>query len=784
MNQQQREAITTTEGPLLVMAGAGSGKTRVLTHRIAYLIEEKQISPWRILAITFTNKAANEMKERVAQIVGSQAEGMWLSTFHSMCVRILRREAELIGYDRSFSIIDQNEQRTLMKRIVTELNYDTKQYDPRNILNHVSQAKNDLLTPNAYIQENTSYMGEVVYACYKAYQKALKESQSMDFDDLIMKTVHLFQSNDDVLMRYQQKFQYIHVDEYQDTNTAQNELVYLLGQGLRNICVVGDADQSIYGWRGAKMGNMLNFEKTYPDSRVILLEQNYRSTQTILDAANSVIKNNLNRKPKTLWTDNQAGEKIQVYVAQSETDEAYHVIESLQTLMKEKNYQWGDFAVLYRTNAQSRAFEDAFLRSNINYRLIGGQRFFDRKEIRDILAYLKLVVNPGDNISFNRVVNEPKRGLGAVSLGKLYQFADQQQVSYLEAAEMVDSSIVGAKAVKNLHEFAEMIAALKEMSEILALPAFIQEVMQQTGYQAALEKEATLESENRLENLNELLTAAEQFTKQLESQMGVESVAATSLPSHLQEEVTTPVVPTSEDEVSDDMDLRNFDLSIPEASPLVQFLTDLALVADNETDEEIDSDNQVTLMTLHAAKGLEFPVVFLVGLEEGIFPSYRTLESEEELEEERRLAYVGITRAEQRLFLSRARQRMLFGKTQSNRASRFLNELDRTLLDDNGQGDWMQSTYGTWQEKQAGKVAKTGFAQRQETRFMQATQPAKQTPSASTTYQLGDKVNHKKWGTGTIVKVTGESNDQQIDVAFKGMGIKRLLANFAPLEKL
>lgn len=741
MNPQQKEAITTTEGPLLIMAGAGSGKTRVLTHRIAYLMSEKQVSPWRILAITFTNKAANEMKERLVQLVGDQAESMWIATFHSMCVRILRREASAIGFERSFSIADSSEQQTLMKRIIKSLNLDPKKFDYRMILNHISQAKNNLETPKTYRELHDNFLGKVISDCYDRYQKELKKSQTMDFDDLIFNAVKLFEENDDILMTYQEKFQYIHVDEYQDTNHAQYRLIKLLGKGLRNVCVVGDADQSIYGWRGADISNIMNFESDYPETKVIMLEQNYRSTKKILAAANNVIEKNHGRKPKKLWTDKEEGVPITLYVAQSETDEARFMISKI-TEAEQKGVSLNDIAILYRTNAQSRSFEDALMRSSINYRLVGGQRFFDRREIRDILAYLKLLVNPADDISFNRAVNIPKRGVGPASMAKFTQFATQEDLPLLAAAQQIALAPITGKAARGIDDFRKLMNDLTTMSQATSLKDLLQTTIEMSGYEDMLKSEATLEAESRLENLSELLSAAEQFEKEAD------------------ETDETPI--------------------------LVQFLTDLALVTDtNDTEEE--SDEALTLMTLHAAKGLEFPIVFLVGMEEGIFPLSRAMQSEDELEEERRLAYVGITRAERELYLTRASSRLLYGKHQFNRPSRFIEEIDPSLLKEESPLNSFDRGSSKMGQKQSNGHYQRAFKPAYQTKQHKGVQKVGALKSHDSddiaVFKIGDHVSHKKWGIGTVVAVKGDGNDQQLDIAFPKIGIKRLLAAFAPIEK-
>lgn len=579
MNPRQKEAVLHTDGPLLLMAGAGSGKTRVLTHRIAYLIEEKEVNPWNILAITFTNKAAKEMKERVNAILASGGEDVWVSTFHSMCVRILRRDVDFIGYNRNFTIIDSSEQLTLMKRILKELNIDPKKYDPRSILGTISQAKNSLQTPQDFAKMQGSYYEEIAAKCYAAYQKELQYNQCMDFDDLIMNTIRLFEEHPDSLTYYQNKFHYIHVDEYQDTNHAQYTLVNLLAGRFRNLCVVGDADQSIYGWRGADMQNILDFEKDYPDAAVILLEQNYRSTKNILSAANQVIENNSNRKPKNLWTENKEGNKITYYRADNERDETRFIVDRMQEEIRSNHRNYGDFAILYRTNAQSRVMEETLLKANIPYKMVGGHKFYDRKEIKDILAYLNVLVNPQDSISFERIVNSPKRGIGPGSIEKLRSFASLHEWPLLEAAQNVDLANIGGKAGQQLGAFGEMIQEVTQMIPYLTVTELTKEVLDRSGYLEDLKIQNTLEAQARIENLEEFLTVTQEFDKQFEQQ-------------------------------------NEEDADAPEEK-LTVFLNDLALVSDIDNLEEDAS--QVTLMTLHAAKGLEFPVVFLIGLEEGFF---------------------------------------------------------------------------------------------------------------------------------------------------------------------
>lgn len=738
MNPRQAEAVQLTEGPLLIMAGAGSGKTRVLTHRIAYLIEEKGVNPWNILAITFTNKAAKEMKERVINLMEAGGEDVWISTFHSMCVRILRRDVDHIGYSKNFTIIDSSEQLTLMKRVVKEQNIDPKKYDPRSILGAISNAKNELLTVAAYSARQGSLFEDIVARCYDLYQKELRRNQCLDFDDLIMLTIRLFQDNPEILQYYQRKFHYIHVDEYQDTNHAQYTLVNLLAAGFRNLCVVGDADQSIYGWRGADMQNILDFEKDYPDAQTILLEQNYRSTKNILSAANQVIGHNQNRKEKKLWTENDQGDKITYYRGDSERDEGRFIVSEIQRLQREQQRKYGDFAVLYRTNAQSRVVEETFLKANIPYKMVGGHKFYDRKEIKDILAYLQVIANPADSLSLLRIINVPKRGVGAGSIEKLQSFAALHDFSLLEAGQNVALSSLKGKAATEIEKLAQSLADFNQMIPYLSVTELTREVLEKTGYEDELKRQNNLESQNRLENLEEFLSVTMEFDKTYEAQ------------------------PEEEQEAPEDK--------------LTIFLNDLALLSDVDSYEEEASE--VTLMTLHAAKGLEFPVVFLVGMEEGVFPLSRAMMEEAELEEERRLAYVGITRAEEVLYLTNALSRTLYGKTQYNRPSRFVSEIESELLQGKGNGapGEKKAPAATF----APKVFKPQYKQPVTT----GVPGKKETSAAGVTWKVGDKVEHKKWGQGTVVRVGGSQKDLELDVAFPSQGIKRLLAAFAPITKV
>lgn len=727
LNPEQREAVTHTEGPLLLMAGAGSGKTRVLTHRIAYLLREKAIAPWNVLAITFTNKAAREMKDRVARLVGPIAEDIWISTFHSMCVRILRRDIDRIGYSRNFTILDSTDQLSVIKQIVKKRNIDSKKFEPRTILGMISSAKNELKKPDAFASTATGPYEQIAADVYVDYQKQLKLNHALDFDDLIMKTIELFKLVPEVLEFYQRKFQYILVDEYQDTNRAQYMLVQQLSSRFKNICVVGDSDQSIYRWRGADIGNILSFEEDYPNAKVILLEQNYRSTKTILEAANNVIANNAKRKKKNLWTDNEAGCGIGYFAADTEQSEAQFVVEKIREKTRQENYSYSDIAILYRTNAQSRVIEEYFVKSNIDYNIIGGTKFYDRKEIKDVLAYLRLIANPDDDISLQRIINVPKRGIGATTVDKIGAFATEQGISMFAALQEVDQIGLSGRAVVKLQDFAEQLRHWMQMQEYLSVSELVEELLERTGYREMLRNDKSLEAQSRLENIDEFLTVTNEFEKQNEDKS------------------------------------------------LVAFLTDLALVADiDQLDEEKDGKPKeaITLMTLHSAKGLEFPVVFLIGMEEGIFPHSRSLFEEEEMEEERRLAYVGITRAEKQLYLTNARLRTLYGRTNTNPPSRFIAEIPEkcleTLNEEKQVPDWMKTS-------RPKPTAVSASARRPQTT---------ETGGERISWQVGDKAEHKKWGVGTVVSIKGEGEAVELDIAFPNpTGIKRLFAKFAPITK-
>ncbi|MEQ7050289.1 DNA helicase PcrA [Paenibacillaceae sp. P-4] len=774
LNPEQRRAVETTEGPLLIMAGAGSGKTRVLTHRIAYLIATRKAPPWSILAITFTNKAAREMQERVSKLVGPDGRDIWVSTFHSMCVRILRKDIERIGFTSNFTILDSGDQLSVIRGCMKELNLDTKKFDPRAVQAAISTAKNELLTPSRFEQKIGDHFDGIVAKVYTMYQKRLKSNNSLDFDDLIMSTIQLFKDVPEVLDFYQKKFKYIHVDEYQDTNRAQYMLCRMLADQHQNICVVGDSDQSIYRWRGADITNILNFEGDYPKATTIMLEQNYRSTSNILNAANGVIKLNTGRKPKKLWTESGEGEKIKLYQADTEHDEGYFVTSEIkQNHMANKHY--ADHAILYRTNAQSRVIEEILIKSDIPYQIVGGVKFYDRKEIKDLLAYLRLISNMDDDISLERVVNVPKRGIGATTMNKLAEAAATRGTSMMKVIADMEDLDISPKTKGALREFRAIIDNLNHMVEYLSVTELTEKMLELSEYKLELQRENTLESKARLENIDEFLSVTQEFEQ------------------------------------------RNEDKS------LISFLTDLALIADIDSmnDEEgNEQEDAVILMTMHSAKGLEFPVVFIIGMEEGVFPHSRAFSDNEELEEERRLAYVGITRAEKQLFLTCARTRTLFGRTNANPPSRFLQEIPDEVKEDatpegtrygrvdrygrnaasasyggrglgysGGGGTQAPGTKGIGSSAQTGWRASGGAgaaaSSGSSVTVTSAAEKVKQAGAQPGDYQPGDKVSHAKWGVGVIVSVKGEGTDTELQIAFPApVGVKRLLAAFAPINKV
>ena len=751
LNDKQKEAVLATEGPCLVIAGAGSGKTKVLTHKIAYLISEKNVKPYNILAITFTNKAASEMKQRVEKIVGDVAQEMWMGTFHSICVRILRRFIDRIGFDTSFLIFDTSDQKTVVKECLKALNIDDKTFSDRSVLSEISNAKNEMLTPKAY---QAKYAGEFrkekIGQVYELYQKRLRENNAIDFDDIINYTIDILSENPDVLQYYTEKFKYVLVDEYQDTNKAQFTLVTILASRYGNITVVGDNDQGIYSFRGADISNILNFEKDFPGTKIIKLEQNYRCTGNILKAANAVIKHNENKYEKKLWTENEEGSLPCLYQAEDEYDEANYVVKQIEHLKTEEYLKPKDFVILYRMNAQSRAIEDILRRENIPYKIVGGLKFYERKEIKDTIAYLRLVHNTSDNLSLKRIINEPKRGIGKTSLDKIQEISDRTGTSMYEIikhAEEYDLNRVKA----NAEEFINLIEELRLKKQELSISELLKEVLNKSGYTRALELENTVEAETRMQNLEEFLTVAIEF----------------------------------EEESAD--------------NTLPEFLESITLSSD--VDEMQDEDNTVTLMTLHSAKGLEFPVVFLVGMEEGIFPGYKSIGEPKELEEERRLFYVGITRAKQFLHLTCAKHRTIFGSTSYNAVSRFIKEIPDNLLDgvvNNDQEEKFNDMSYNWEygKTSAGKVttykfdeAKNEIKQKSTYQFRTAESflsslSQKQANSGVdiTKYKEGMRIYHKKFGEGIIQKIEAEGDDYKLDIQFDKSGHKRLMAKFANLE--
>ncbi len=745
LNPQQAEAVRTINGPMLIMAGAGSGKTKVLTCRVAHLLNQG-VKPWRILAITFTNKAAGEMRERVDRMAGAAAKDVWLHTFHAFCSRILRMDIDkLPGYTNNFAIYDTTDTRNLMKQILKELNLDDKKYQPANILAKISNAKNQMQTPETFAQSGDAFYDRKIAEIYDIYQKRLRANNALDFDDLLFVALRLLQTNEEVRQKYQDKFDYIMVDEYQDTNHAQYLLTKVLAAKHHNICVVGDADQSIYGWRGADIRNIQDFEKDYPEAKVIKLEQNYRSTQVILDAANAVIENNLGRKPKNLWTDNGTGSEIVYYHAMSDREEASFVIEQMQQLQMKTGARLGDMAVLYRTNSQSRIFEEMLIKSGLGYSIVGGTKFYERAEIKDIISYLRVLYNPHDSLSLMRIINVPKRSIGPTSVEKLAAYASANGIGLFDAlSNAADVPGLSGRLVTKLDEVAAMFFELMGDAADKPIEELLEAVLEKTGYVAELEASGKDQDKIRIENLKELLSVASEFEEKA---------------------------------------MRN-----GEDPSLENFLADVALVADiDSADLEEDA---VTLMTLHSAKGLEFPNVFLVGLEEGIFPTSRATdysdEGEAALEEERRLMYVGITRAEKRLFLSDAGYRMLYGKTQIERPSRFLAEVPRNLI-----RIYKKPGFG---DRQGSQIRREQLGNRPTTQqpvtpaaknwFVPKTNFMPQGTSVNTTFCPGDRVRHVKFGEGTVVGATTTSDGQEVKVAFINGGIRSLLTKFAKLEKI
>lgn len=726
LNDRQCEAVKHTEGPLLITAGAGSGKTKVLTCRIAHLLE-LGVAPYRILAITFTNKAAKEMKERVTNLVGAQADSIWLSTFHSFCAKLLRFEVDgFHGYTRNFTIYDSSDQLVLVKDCLKKLNLDDKQFMPRSVLGTISSAKNVLMDAKAFAAKASDFYEQKVADVYALYQEKLRENNAVDFDDLLFLAVRLLQEKEDVREKYQSRFQYILVDEYQDTNHAQYALTKILAARWRNICVVGDADQSIYAWRGADIRNIIDFTRDYPDAASIKLEQNYRSTKTILHAANAVIDNNESRPKKTLWTENPAGNKIIHYQAQTEHDEADYIAGVIYNRHEISHEPYGDMAILFRTNAQSRVLEEKLMRYAIPYAMVGGTKFYDRKEIKDVLAYLRLLYNPEDSLSLTRIINVPKRNIGATTMEHVAAYAEEQGISLFEALSSTDEIPVTKRARTSLENFAAMIFDLLNDIEGKDVLSLIETVIKQTGYGDMLDKEAEHDpqGESRKENVGEFLSVAKDY-----------------------------------------MD------SNPDGN-LQDFLENVALVSD--VDDFESSDSKVTLMTLHAAKGLEFPVVFLTGLDEGLFPHSRTLLDPSQVEEERRLAYVGITRAERQLYVTNATTRTMYGRISAYMPSRFLAEIPPQLMEDYHRKSVMpQSRTTVVPGKQRVSIL---------TKPVASSLPKKH--AVTDTFAKGDKVRHKIWGIGTVLDVIGEGPNMQMKIQFPTKGVRQVVVKYAPLEKI
>ena len=740
LNEQQREAVYHTEGPLLILAGAGSGKTRVLTHRIAYLIEEKGVNPWNILAITFTNKAAGEMRERVDNLVGFGSESIWVSTFHSTCVRILRRYIDRIGYDSNFTIYDSDDQKTLMRDICKQLNIDTKKFKERTFLGAISSAKDEMVTPAEYeVNAVGDFSKQMIAKVYWEYEKQLQANNALDFDDLLMKTVQLFQKDAEVLEYYQNRFRYIMVDEYQDTNTVQFKFVSLLAAKYQNLCVVGDDDQSIYKFRGANIQNILSFEEKFKDAKVIKLEQNYRSTGNILNAANAVIRNNHGRKDKALWTEKGDGEKIQLHEFDTAYDEAEFIVNQIKSGCAKGNH-YNDYAILYRTNAQSRIFEEKFVANNIPYKIIGGVNFYARREIKDLLSYLKTIDNARDDLAVRRIINVPKRGIGLTTVNRVQDSAQMRGIGFYEALQGLDLIPGIGRSAAKLDSFVALIEYFKGRLGKISLTDLLKEIIEMTAYVESLEAEDKEDAQARIENIDELLNKMATY----------EEVCAAE-----QKEVS-----------------------------LSGFLEEVALVADiDNLDEEQD---YVVLMTLHSAKGLEFPNVYLAGMEDGLFPSYMCIDNPEDLEEERRLCYVGITRAEQELVLSCARMRMVRGETHYNRVSRFVKEIPEDLLEKE------EKLFSVKEEKDSAvqtafKQAKQAFTQKPFTTYASPLMTgAKQfavTKEKGLDYTIGDRVRHIKFGAGTVKDIVEGGRDYEVTVEFDTAGVKKMFATFAKLKK-
>lgn len=736
LNEEQKKGVFTTEGPVLLLAGAGSGKTRVLTHRAVYLIEELGVNPYHILAITFTNKAAGEMRERIDDMVGYGSENIWVSTFHSTCVRILRRFIDHIGFGTNFTIYDTEDQKTIMKDICKRLEIDTKMYKEKGLLAAISSAKDELISPEAYaLRAQGDFRKMKEAAVYREYQQVLRKNNALDFDDLIVKTVELFQSDMEVLDYYQERFRYIMVDEYQDTNTAQFQLIKLLAGKYKNLCVVGDDDQSIYKFRGANIYNILNFEKEFPNAVTIKLEQNYRSTQNILNAANGVIANNVGRKAKRLWTENEEGEKIAFHQFETGFDEADYVAKDIRSKVREGMYHYGDCAVLYRTNAQSRLFEERFITASIPYKIVGGVNFYSRREIKDLLAYLKTIDNAMDDLAVRRIINVPKRGIGATTLSRVQDYADENGLTFYNALKMAEEIGTIGRASAKIRPFVMLIQSMRSKLPYISVSELLQEIIEETGYVRELEAENTEEAQQRMENIDELISKAVTYEE-------------------------------SEEEPT-----------------LSGFLEEVALVADIDSVDE--TQDYVVLMTLHSAKGLEFPQVYLAGMEDGLFPGFGAICAENptaEIEEERRLAYVGITRAKERLSISCAKMRMIRGETQYNKVSRFVKEIPRELLAGTIQKEKMPDI------PKPSMMAKNAFSAKpmalRRTGVPEARNFGNSAMKKSLDYAVGDTVSHLKFGTGVVKQIIDGGRDYEVTVDFSSVGVKKMFASFAKLKKL
>ncbi len=745
LNPVQQEAVFHTEGPLLILAGAGSGKTRVLMHRIAYLIDECDVNPWNIMAITFTNKAAAEMRERVDQIVGFGSESVWVSTFHSTCVRILRRYIDRLGYDRNFSIYDQDDQKTVVKEVCKQMQIDTKVYKERSLLGAISSAKDEMITPEGYMaQAAGDYAKTRIAQVYAQYQKRLQANNALDFDDLLCKTVELFEKEPDVLSYYQERFRYIMVDEYQDTNTVQFRFISMLAAKYRNLCVVGDDDQSIYKFRGANIHNILDFEKFFPDAKVIKLEQNYRSTKHILDAANSVIRHNEGRKEKSLWTENEEGTKLSLKMYPNEYEEAVGIVREIMAGVSSHQGEYKDYAVLYRTNAQARVLEEKFVTANVPYRVVGGVNFYQRKEIKDMLAYLKTIDNGMDEVAIRRIINIPKRGIGLATLAKVAEYAGNMNIGFFEALKMAGGIPGIGRTASKIEGFVNMIEVYRAKAEFMELPALYDNILEESGYLAALEEEHTDEALTRIENLDELRNKIVAY----------------------EEENDEPT--------------------------LSGLLEDVALVAD--VDSMDDSDNKVILMTLHSAKGLEFPYVYMSGMEDGLFPSYMSIVNDDpmEIEEERRLCYVGITRAKQKLTLCAAQSRMMHGSQQYNKISRFVKEIPAQLISGSMPkpkfpAQDTQISFGRSGGGYQPATGRSGFSGKQAGKNFSSNpyiSKGAKMEKVMPDYREGDTVKHIKFGTGQVMAIRDAGKDYEVTVDFPKFGVKKMFAGFAKLKKV